>query len=78
MNDDPAGLVRPLHSSPEVASRELAHSLRGPWWWRWRCQLADVLSRAAFAVDPWDRSSMYWYSDDRETVSFARIRRRDG
>lgn len=55
--------------------RSRARALRGPWWWRLRCWLADRACEVGCLLEPGDRSSMHWYSDDGSSVYFAQIRR---
>lgn len=47
---------------------------RGPWWWRGRCWLADLLARWARALEPGDRTNVSWIEGD--WVVFDRARRR--
>jgi hypothetical protein len=47
-----------------VEAQRRAEEDQGPWWWRLRCWAADRLATAGSAVDPEDRSSVYWIEND--------------
>jgi hypothetical protein len=52
-----------------------ARAHRGPLWWRLRVRLAELLGEWACALEPDDKSSTSWYSDDGQSIYFATIRR---
>lgn len=65
-----------MNAAPEATMRAQARSLRGPWWWRLRCWTAQKMLNIGCALDPEDRSSISWYSDDHQTLHIVQIRRR--
>jgi hypothetical protein len=57
-----------------MTSRSEREYDRGPWWWRLRCDLADLLGSWACRLEPEDRTSVSWATDDDHIV-IARARR---
>ncbi len=67
----------PVLSAHASVMRAAADELRGPWWWRARCWLADVVNGLGCRLEPQDRSSISWVERHgaREFVAIRQVRR---
>lgn len=60
-----------------LLASEVARELRGPWWWRLRCWLSDLLMNLGNRLEPDDAGLLSWREDGRPDgdIIIERIRR---
>lgn len=56
----------------DAEQKRRAVAWRGPWWWRLRCRVADVLLTVASRVQPDDRSTVSWRDGAQITIEEVR------
>jgi hypothetical protein len=63
------------HANFDAEQRRKAVEWRGPWWWRLRCRVSDLLGEAHARCEPSDRSSVHLRDEAAHRITIVQVRR---